>query len=87
MKLDQLKLKTFIRVIVLFLAFPSFPFVKDVQLVEGKIQAEWSRSGLQTMDLLLVLGIEGLKLQNYETMLLLFVTLTDHSPEFAQGRL
>ena len=39
------------------------------------------------MDLLLVLGNEGLKLQNYETMLLLFVTLTDHSPEFAQGRL
>ena len=42
MKLDQLKLKTFIGAIVLFLAFPSFPFVKDVQLVEGKIQAEWS---------------------------------------------
>jgi hypothetical protein len=39
------------------------------------------------MDLLLVLGIEGLKLQNYETMLLLFATLTDHSPEFAHGRL
>ena len=87
MKLDQLKLKTFIGAIVLFLAFPSFSFVKDVQLVEGKIQAEWSRSELQTMDLLLVLGIEGLKLQNYETMLLLFATLTDHSPEFAQGRL
>jgi len=42
---------------------------------------------MQTMDLLLVLGNEGLKLQNYETMLLFFDTLTDHAPEFAQGRL
>jgi hypothetical protein len=42
MKLDQLKPKIFTGAIVLFLAFPSFPFVKDVPLLEGKIQAEWS---------------------------------------------
>jgi hypothetical protein len=39
------------------------------------------------MSLLLALGNEGLKLQKYETMLLLFAILTDHAPEFAQGRL
>ncbi len=41
---------------MLFLAFPSFSFVKDVQSVEEKIQAERSRSGLEPMDLLLALG-------------------------------
>ena len=56
MKLDQLKFKIFVGAIMLFLAFPSFSFVKDVQSVEEKIQAERSRSGLEPMDLLLALG-------------------------------
>jgi len=56
MKLDQLKFKIFVGAITLFLAFPSFSFVKDVQSVEEKIQAERSRSGLEPMDLLLGLG-------------------------------
>ena len=56
MKFDQLKFKIFVGAIMLFLAFPSLSFVKDVQSVEEKIQAQRSRSGLETMDLLLALG-------------------------------
>ena len=72
---------------MLFLAFSSFSFLNYVQSVGGKIQAEWSRSGLESLVLLLALGNEGLKLKNYERMFLHFATLTNHAPEFAQGRI
>ena len=48
MKLDQLKFKIFVGAIMLFLAFPSLSFVKDVQSVEKKFrlngpEVDWSQ--------------------------------------------
>lgn len=55
------------------------------QRIEQQIQRLWSRSGSDTMDLLLMRGREALEKDDLVKALHHFTALTDHDPDFAEG--
>jgi tetratricopeptide (TPR) repeat protein len=57
----------------------------DWQRIEREINRIWSRSGSETIDLLLRRGNAALEQQDYAEALEHFSTLTDHAPDFAEG--
>lgn len=61
------------------------PGREDWERVEAEIERIWSRSGSDSMDLLLERGREALNAQDYDTALHYFSALTDHAPGFAEG--
>jgi tetratricopeptide (TPR) repeat protein len=63
----------------------SEPDREDWERVQGEIERVWSRSGSDSMDLLLERGREALSAEDYDTALQYFSALTDHAPEFAEG--
>lgn len=63
----------------------SQPGLEDWERVESEIEHIWSRSGSDSMDLLLSRGREALSAQDYDTALQYFSALTDHAPDFAEG--
>lgn len=52
---------------------------------ERKIWAIWSRSGSDSMDLLLERGHKALEAEDLDAAIEHFTALTDHAPEFAEG--
>jgi tetratricopeptide (TPR) repeat protein len=61
------------------------PRREDWQRIQGEIERIWSRSGSQSMDLLLERGREALSAEDLDTALHYFSALTDHAPDFAEG--
>jgi tetratricopeptide (TPR) repeat protein len=61
------------------------PGREDWERIEGEITRIWSRSGSDSMDLLLRRGNEALEAEDYEAALEHFTALTDHAPDFAEG--
>jgi tetratricopeptide (TPR) repeat protein len=57
----------------------------DFERIEGEIVRIWSKSGSDSMDLLLQRGNEALENEDYEAALDHFSALTDHAPDFAEG--
>ncbi len=55
------------------------------QALEQEIEARWSRSGSDAMDLLLDRGRKALERDDLEAALDHFSALTDHAPNFAEG--
>ena len=53
--------------------------------IEGRIQAIWSRSGSDAMDLLLERGLTAMNDGDMSSAVLHFTALIDHAPEFAEG--
>lgn len=61
------------------------PGREDWQRIESQIERIWSRSGSDSMDLLLERGRAALGAQDYETAVHYLSALTDHAPRFAEG--
>ncbi len=61
------------------------PGREDWQRIETAIERLWSRSGSDSMDLLLERGREALGAEDIDTALHCFSALTDHAPGFAEG--
>jgi len=61
------------------------PGTKNWQKVEAQIQADWSKSGSPSMDLLLMRGREALAAGDADTAIQQLSALTDHAPDFAEG--
>jgi len=61
------------------------PDATDWEKVQDKIIAAWSRSGSDTMDLLLYRGSEALKNGHVNEAIAHFSALIDHAPNFAEG--
>jgi tetratricopeptide (TPR) repeat protein len=57
----------------------------DSEAVEGRIWAEWSKSGSPAMDLLLDRGRKAMAAQDWQTAIGFFTALVDHAPDFAEG--
>ncbi|NNL18249.1 MAG: tetratricopeptide repeat protein [Boseongicola sp.] len=53
--------------------------------IEGRIQAIWSRSGSDAMDLLLERGLTAMSEGDMTSAVLHFSALIDHAPEFAEA--
>ena len=53
--------------------------------IEGRIQAIWSQSGSDAMDLLLERGMTAMSEGDMTTAVYHFSALIDHAPEFAEG--
>lgn len=61
------------------------PDREDWQSVESEIVRLWSRSGSDTMDLLLRRGNEAMQAEDYPLAIEHFSALIDHAPDFAEG--
>jgi len=61
------------------------PERQDWERVEREIIRLWSRSGSESMDLLLRRGNEALEAEKYEQALEHLSALVDHAPDFAEG--
>jgi tetratricopeptide (TPR) repeat protein len=61
------------------------PGREDWERIEREISRIWSRSGSESMDLLLRRGNEALEAEDYAAALDHFSALTDHAPGFAEG--
>jgi Flp pilus assembly protein TadD len=61
------------------------PGLADYKAVEAKIQEEWSKSGSDAMDLLLIRGEDALQSGDTATAIEHLTALTDHAPNFAEG--
>ncbi|MEM9707483.1 MAG: tetratricopeptide repeat protein [Pseudomonadota bacterium] len=55
------------------------------EAIEGKIWAEWSKSGSPTLDLLLERGREALQAGDAELAIEHLTALIDHAPDFAEA--
>lgn len=55
------------------------------QVIEDEIWLEWSKSGSETMDLLLERGRNAMEGGDFLTAIEHLTALTDHAPEFAEG--
>ncbi len=55
------------------------------QTVEQEIWDEWSKSGSDAMDLLLIRGRDALEANDLEAAIEHLTALTDHAPGFAEG--
>ena len=64
------------------LADPDQP---DWQRIQNEIWAEWSRSGSDSMDLLLERGRDAMAEGNLDAAIEHFTALIDHAPDFAEG--
>ncbi len=64
------------------LAEPDQP---DWQRIQDEIWAEWSRSGSDSMDLLLERGRDAMANGNLDAAIEHFTALIDHAPDFAEG--
>ncbi len=64
------------------LADPDQP---DWQRIQDEIWAEWSRSGSDSMDLLLERGRDAMANGNLDAAIEHFTALIDHAPDFAEG--
>ncbi|MBT8414543.1 MAG: tetratricopeptide repeat protein [Boseongicola sp.] len=53
--------------------------------IEGRIQAIWSRSGSDAMDLLLERGMAAMSEGDMTSAIYHFSALIDHAPDFAEG--
>lgn len=58
---------------------------KNWQQIEKKIWAEWSRSGSDSMDLLLERGRKAMSAGDFGAAIEHLTALTDHAPDFAEG--
>lgn len=61
------------------------PGREDWQRIENEITRLWSRSGSQSMDLLLRRGNDAVEAGDLDAALEHFSALTDHAPDFAEG--
>ena len=61
------------------------PDREDWQNVENEINRIWSRSGSDSMDLLLRRGNEAMQAEDYPLALDHLSALVDHAPDFAEG--
>ncbi|WP_299130968.1 hypothetical protein [uncultured Amaricoccus sp.] len=61
------------------------PDREDWERVEGEINRIWSRSGSDSMDLLLRRGNEALQAEDYPLAVEHLSALVDHAPDFAEG--
>lgn len=61
------------------------PDATDWQQVEGQIWDAWSRSGSDSIDLLLKRGESALEKGDLEAAIAHFTAVIDHAPEFAEG--
>ncbi len=61
------------------------PDREDWERVEGEINRLWSRSGSDSMDLLLRRGNEAMQAEDYPLAIEHFSALVDHAPDFAEG--
>jgi tetratricopeptide (TPR) repeat protein len=64
--------------------------LKDAEPVKAKqleraVQAEWSKTGSASMDLLLKRGRDAMDAGDYAAAIEHFSALTDHAPDFAEG--
>ena len=57
----------------------------EARLLEAEIWAEWSRSGSDSMDLLLDRGRKAIEAGDYALAVDHLTALTDHAPDFAEG--
>jgi tetratricopeptide (TPR) repeat protein len=57
----------------------------DWERIEREVIRIWSKSGSDSMDLLLRRGNEALEAEDYTAALEHFSALTDHAPDFAEG--
>lgn len=57
----------------------------EASRIERQIEAQWSRSGSASMDLLLRRGRKALDEDNTQAAIEHFTALTDHAPDFAEG--
>ncbi|MEP3345548.1 MAG: tetratricopeptide repeat protein [Litoreibacter sp.] len=61
------------------------PELQDVEAIERKIWAEWSKSGSASMDLLLMRGRRAMEAGDFSKAIEHLTALIDHAPEFAEG--
>ena len=61
------------------------PELEDWEAVEKRIWDEWSKSGSESMDLLLERGREAISEGDHQAAIEHLTALTDHAPDFAEG--
>lgn len=54
-------------------------------MLDRAVQAEWSKTGSASMDLLLKRGRDALEVEDYSAAIEHLTALTDHAPDFAEG--
>lgn len=53
--------------------------------LDRAVQAEWSKTGSASMDLLLKRGRDALEIEDYDAAIEHLTALTDHAPDFPEG--
>lgn len=61
------------------------PDLETWEATENRIVGLWSRSGSETIDLLLERGQNALEAEDYQTAIEHLTAVTDHAPDFAEG--
>lgn len=61
------------------------PETEDWERVQDQIIRIWSRSGSDSMDLLLIRGRKAIQEEDFVTAIHHLTALTDHAPDFAEG--
>jgi Flp pilus assembly protein TadD len=57
----------------------------QAEKLDAAVQAEWSKTGSASMDLLLKRGRDAIEAEEFSVAVDHFTALTDHAPDFAEG--
>ena len=69
----------------LFLALKGAPSEERAAMIEAKIWALWTASGIDDIDRLMALGLAAMGIRDFSTADAVFTTIVEKAPRFAEG--